>query len=330
MNEASIDLIGVGSPLVDLLARVEDSFLATIEGEKGGMVLVGSDELGAILARVPGRIEETPGGAASNTTFASARLGLHTAFVGKVGNDPLSAYFAESFARAGGDSSRLIHGDVANGQCLSLITPDGARTMRTHLGAAATLDPAEITPEAFRGARHAHIEGYLLFNDSLMQAVLEAAKAAGCTVSLDLGSFEVVRAAGERLRGILRDHVDIVFANEDEAAALLGYEDDFEAMARALAGYCPLAALKMGARGSLVASREGALARIAPVPAAEVIDTTAAGDFWAAGFLSGWLRGKDLATCGHYGSFVAAEVVQVVGTVLPASRWPVIEAEFAR
>ena len=186
----------------------------------------------------------------------------------------------------------MLKGDIPNGQCLSLITPDGARTMRTNLGAAATLAPEEITPAAFAGCRHAYIEGYLLFNDALMQAVLEAAKTAGCSISLDLGSFEVVRAAGKRLAHILREYVDILFANEDEAAMLLGGASDHATMARKLGEYCPIAALKVGAAGALIVDQENILHPIAPFPVAQVVDTTGAGDFWAAGFLRGYLRGK--------------------------------------
>lgn len=328
MDDQTIDLIGVGSPIVDTLARVDESFLDTVRGEKGGMVLVGAEEMGEMLSRLPSPPEEAPGGAAGNTTFGAARLGLRTAFLGKVGNDVAGHFYTERFESLGGDGSRLIRGTGPNGRCLSLITPDGARTMRTNLGAAATLRPEEITVEAFAGCRHAHIEGYLLFNDALMQAVLDAAKSAGCTISLDLGSFEVVRAAGKRLEHILREYVEIVFANEDEAATLLGGAGDHAAMAHELARFCPIAALKVGSAGALIVGRDDILHPIAAFPVPEVIDTTGAGDLWAAGFLFGWLRGKDLATCGHFGSFLGAEVVQVLGTVLPEDRWAESLAEF--
>src|SRR5699024_9138203 len=127
--------------------------------------------------------------------------------------------------------SRFLVGDKPTGRCLSLITPDSKRTMRTHLGAALTLNPHDITPELFEGARHVHIEGYLLFNRDLMMAVLKSVRAAGCTVSLDLASFEVVEACKTDLPGILREYVDIVFGNEEECARLLGEEMDFSTMA---------------------------------------------------------------------------------------------------
>jgi sugar/nucleoside kinase (ribokinase family) len=328
MSDPSIDLVGVGSPIVDTLVRVDESFLASVPGEKGGMVLVEAETIAEILARLTPPFEESPGGAAGNTTFAAARLGLRTAFVGKVGDDVPGRFYLDRFAALGGDPSRFVRGQGPNGRCLSLVTPDGARTLRTHLGVAATLRPEEVTPAAFAGCRHAHIEGYLLFNDALMQAVLEAARAAGCTLSLDLGSFEVVRAAGKRLEHILREFIEIVFANEDEAAALLGEGHSHATLATRLGEYCPIAALKLGAEGAILSDREGILHPIAAFPVANVVDTTGAGDLWAAGFLYGWLKGRDLATCGHYGSFIGAEVVQVMGTVLPDDRWSDIFADF--
>lgn len=323
----SIDLIGVGSPIMDALAKIDEAFLSTVDGEKGGMVLVDGEEMASLLKSVPSVLEEAPGGAAGNTAFAVARLGLRTAFLGKVGNDAPADLFTARFASVGGDGGRLIRAEMANARCLSLITPDGARTMRTYLGAAATLLPEEISPEAFEGCRHAHIEGYLLFNDDLMQAILDAASKAQCTISLDLGSFEVVRACRGRLQGILREYVDIVLANEEEAAALIGADMGHAEMAGALGAYCPIAVLKVGAEGALIHDEKGILHGVAPVPVSEVVDTTAAGDLWAAGFLYSWLRGRDLATSGRHGSFLAAEVVQLVGTILPVDRWAEVVAE---
>ncbi len=322
MAASTIDLIGVGSPIVDALARVDEGFLGTIGGEKGGMVLVEADTIAGMLARLPEHPQEAAGGSAGNTTFTAARLGLKTAFLGKLGNDVSGRFFAESFRKLGGDDSRFLHGEVANARCLSLITPDSARTLRTCLGAAATLEPEEITEAAFRGCRHAHIEGYLLFNEALMRAVLEAAKAAGCTISLDLGSFEVVRAAGNQLEGLLREYVDVLFANEDEAAAMPGNEGDFADMARRITGFCQIAVVKLGPVGSIIAEAGGDLHRIRAVPAEKVIDTTGAGDAWAAGFLYGWLNDQDLPTCGQLGSILGAEVVQSVGASISPDRWP--------
>ena len=192
--------------------------------------------------------------------------------------------------------------------------------MRTNLGAAMTLAPEEISAQDFAGCRHAHIEGYLLFNEALMMQVLNAAKEAGCSISLDLASFEVVHATKEILPGILRDYVDIVFANEEEAHAFTGLGEDYEAMARQLAELCEIAAVKIGARGSYVAHRDS-VQKAEPVLAEKLIDTTGAGDLWAAGFLYGWSQQRELIDCARIGSVLGAAVVQQQGSELPETVW---------
>src|ERR1035438_4214856 len=167
MKEPEIELAGIGNPIVDLVAQVPDSFLSGVPGEKGGMVLVDDAEMGRILALRGPPPPSSTGGSAANATFNAARLGLRTTFIGKVGNDRLADMFVDRFSAAGVDVSRFKRGSVANARCLALVTPDAQRTMRTSLGAAMTLSPAEITPADFRGVRHAHVEGYLVFNHAL-------------------------------------------------------------------------------------------------------------------------------------------------------------------
>lgn len=319
-------LIGVGSPVVDALASVDDHFITDhVPGAKGGMELVDAATMGALLAQVPGELTEAPGGSAGNTAVGVSRLGLPVTFLGKLGNDAGADFYRDSFARVGGDVSRFKHGAVPNARCLSLVTPDSERTMRTDLGAAMTLTPDEVSPEDFVGADHAHIEGYLLFNRDLLYRVLECAKHAGCTVSLDLASFEVVGAAKDILPDILRESIDIVFANEEEANALTGLGENYHAMAAQLAQLCDVAVVKLGKNGSLV-QQGNALHRVAPLLVERAVDTTGAGDLWAAGFLYGWLSGRDLPTCGRYGSLLGAEVVQVMGAAIPEGRWDIIRA----
>ena len=183
-----------------------------------------------------------------------------------------------------------------------------------------TLTPQEISAADFEAYDFAHLEGYLLFNEALMRTVLEAAQSAGCTISLDLASFEVVEAAKALLPEILDQYIDIVFANEEEAAAFTGIENDYEMMAQALHQHCDVAAVKLGARGSLIA-QQNTIHSIEPVRAQTVIDTTAAGDLWAAGFLYGWLEGHPAPECAHFGSLLGAAVVQQQGSVLPDAVW---------
>ena len=324
-DEKTIDLIGVGSPVVDTLARVSEAFLDEVPGDKGGMELVDSDALKALADKLGDSGEDAAGGSSGNTTFAAGRLGLRTAFLGTLGNDHYGAFYLNRFVEIEADVTRFKQANQPNGRCISLVTPDSERTMRTDLGAAMTLSPEEVSEADFSGCRHAHIEGYLLFNRDLMRKVLDCAKAAGCTVSVDLASFEVVKAASDVLETWLRDGVDIVFANEDEASALFpDLGSDYEAMARKLAGLCIVGVVKLGKDGSLIAKGEE-LHRIG-ADVVKAVDTTGAGDYWAGGFLYGYLRGKDLPTCGKYGSMLGAEVVQVIGASLPETRWEALVA----
>ncbi len=313
-------IIGVGNPIVDAIALVEEAYLSQIDGDKGGMVLVNEDIISGLIASLPAAPVPAPGGSAGNTLFALAKMGASCSFLGKIGNCEEGAFYRDSFAKLGGDITRFKVGSVSNGRCLSLVTPDGERTMRTDLGAAMSLSPDEISMSDFVGCTHAHIEGYLLFNESLMLRVIESAKEAGCTISLDLASFEVVNATKSILPGILRNYVDIVFANEEEAAAFTDINEDYSAMALELAEHCEIAAVKVGAHGSYIA-HGGSVEKIEPVLAERVIDTTGAGDLWAAGFLFGWTQDRPLPECAKIGSILGAAVVQEQGSTLPHKVW---------
>jgi sugar/nucleoside kinase (ribokinase family) len=315
---SAFDLIGVGSPIMDLLARVPDEFLRQhVAGDKGGMVLVDDHEIERITALLGQAPAHATGGSAANSTYNAARLGLRATFLGKLGNDAIARVYREAFERAGVDGSRFKAAAQPNARSMILVTPDAQRTMRTCLGAAMTLAPGEISPADFAGCRHAHIEGYLVFNQALADAVLASARAAGCTTSLDLASFEVVHASRDWLLGQLRRGIDIVFANEDEIRAL--FQDttsDYAALAQRLAGHGVLAAVKVGGDGAWIA-QGGTLHRIAPVPAAKVVDTNGAGDAWAAGFLFGHLRGWSLPDSGALASLLGSETVTHMGPIIP-------------
>ena len=316
----SPSLIGIGSPIVDAIALVDESFVAQIDGDKGGMVLVDAPTISSLIASLPKAAIAAPGGSASNTVFALARMGASTRFLGKTGNCAMGDFYRESFSKLGGDASRLKIGKVPNARCLSLVTPDGERTMRTDLGAAMTLSPEEISVSDFAGCSHAHIEGYLLFNEALMRRVIESAKEAGCTISLDLASFEVVNATKSILPELLSDYVDIVFANEEEGSAYTGIEGDYAAIALQIAELCEIVAVKVGAQGSYIA-HAGIVEKIEPMHVSNVIDTTGAGDLWAAGFLFGWSQKRSLAECAKLGSILGAAVVQIQGSNLPENIW---------
>lgn len=318
--ESNFTIIGVGSPIIDIIAQVDDNFVNLIGAEKGGMTLVDEDTFKDLLAKIPAQSTKTTGGSAGNTVFTLARMGGKTRFLGKTGNCPEGDFFRNHFSLLGGDTSSFKIGSVINGQCLSLVTPDGERTFRTHLGAAMSLAPEEITIADFTGCNHAHIEGYLLFNSDLIIHIFECAKAAKCTISLDLASFDIVKASGSLLAKILKDYVDIVFANETEAAAFTGIKEDYSAMAEHLAEYCSIAAVKVGAQGAYIATKNE-IVRVAAIPVSNVVDTTGAGDLWAAGFLYAWSRNHSLAKSGEIGSLLGAAVIQIQGSMLPEKMW---------
>lgn len=319
------DLIGVGAPIVDIVAAVPESFLAQVRGEKGGMVMVDADEMAELVAKLPITPALTPGGSAANTIFNASRLGLRTAFVGKLGGDDLSRFYLERFAGAGVSIDRFKHSELPNGRSLILTTPDAQRTMRTYLGAVMSFSPDEVRAEDFSGGRHVHIEGYVVFNRALADAILTAARAAGCTISLDLASFEVVRSAREWLLEQIALGLDLVFANEDEIRSLFpdAPDADYGTLARRLAALGCTAAVKLGKDGAWIA-REEELLLIAPHRIPDAIDSNGAGDAWAAGFLSGYLRGQPLAVCGSLASILGAETVRHMGPIIPDAHWPAV------
>ena len=310
------ELIGIGSPLVDLLLTVDDDFIANhAGGDKGGMKMVGAehiDQLAAWSKRPPAR---APGGAAANTTVGAANLGVRAAFIGCVGADEFGQYYRDSLARQGcGD--RLITVDQPTGRVLSLITPDAQRTMRTCLGATASLAPEAVARDWFAGARVAVVEGYLLFNHDLARTVIDAAHGAGAAVALDFASFEVVHANREVIADLL-PKVELAFVNEDEATAW--HQAGPEAALADLADRVELAAVKLGKDGALIA-RGSERVRVAAETVAAV-DTTGAGDCWAAGFLAAWLRGLDLERCGRTAALAGAAAVTTMGAQPAREDW---------
>lgn len=322
-----IKILGVGSPMLDLLVNVPDSFIENIEGEKGGMELVAPELLESILKKTGAEPICAPGGSAANTIFGLAHLGMKTSLLGKTGKDEQAAFYLQQYAAMGGDTSRLkVNPAVPTGRCLSLVTPDSERTMRTDLGAAATLSIADVTAADFAGITHVHVEGYMLFNSDLTRHILKLARAAGCIISLDMASFEVVNAAKNILPGLLKDYVDIIFANEEEAAAFCGSNDPETALAE-FAKFADTVAVKVGKDGAFIQHLDEKVKVAAEIVSA--VDTTGAGDLWASGFLYGFLNGKSLKEAGAIGAKVGAEVVQVMGAAIPDEGWKIIRNRLA-
>lgn len=311
-------IVGLGSALVDILVNENDDFIHRIGVEKGGMTLVDMPALKKILGQVSTTPTIVPGGSACNTAVGIGRLGGSARFVGKRGDDDMGLRFHHSLVETGIEPF-LMRSALPTGRVLSIITPDAQRTMITYLGASANTRPNEITPDCFADSAVAHMEGYLLFNPDLMVAALKAAKQAGALVSLDLASFTVVEQSRVILDDLVRQYVDILIANEDEALAYTGLKDEVNALAR-LARDVSIAALKVGARGSLIQEAE----RVYRIPAhgsGPVIDTTGAGDLWASGFLFGLVNGYSHQKSGRIASACGYEVCQVVGADIPTEAW---------
>ena len=328
MNSGKI--LGFGSPILDLLVQVDDAFLAAnVAGEKGGMGMLDAEAQKKLIgAFPPGKVKKAIGGSAFNTISALTALGMPTAFLGKIGKDADGGYYRQAYAAAGGDISRFRENPaVPTATCISLVTPDSERTMRTNLGASSTLTPDEITAADFAGIFHLHAEGYMLFLPGVLEKAMRLAKENGCTVSFDLASFEVVRIFRAEIETLLKQYVDIIFANEDEAREFCG-ADGFtpDKAAERLTEYSPAAAVKLGGKGALL--RHGTEVCRTQAKTVRALDTTGAGDLWQAGFLYGWLNGCGLAKAGEMGSVLGAAVVQVLGAELPPERWKDIQDQF--
>ncbi len=325
-------ILGFGSPLLDLLLTVEEEFLATIPGGKGGMVMVEPEFITQVCESYSGEIVRVPGGSAGNTVFALARLKVACGMFGKLGSDDNGNFYRTELCSLGGDdSSFALSKELPTGCCLCLVTPDGERTMRPYLGAAVTLQVEDVDALVLEPYDLVHIEGYMLCSNHVLLRLLELANKAGKLVSLDLASYEVVRDYGAGLIELLKSSVDIVFANEDEAKELFKGETlSEEEMVQKMASWCGIAALKLGGRGALIAERSsGRVWNIAPTSVSKVVDTTGAGDYWQAGFLYGLAHGCQLDKCGEFGAVLGAEVVQIMGADLPETSWERVIQRFA-
>ena len=322
-------LIGFGTAMVDAIARVPDDFLGTIRGAKGGTVKISEDEMRDILRRLPEPPARIPGGAAANTLAGVARLLGHgsAALLAMTGEDDNGRFYLDFMDHEGLDTSRCVSTDRApTGVCLSLVTQDAERTMRSFTGANDLVTTDTFSADAFTGFDHFIIEGYTFRDSDVGDYLVRLADEAGLVVGLDFNAQEIVREHRERFRSLLSRHVTCVFANEQEAFAFAETDSPEDAL-KALSECCPIAVVKLGARGSLIQER-GKPSLAIPAVQADAIDTTGAGDLWAAGFYAAWLSGLPLETAGSVGSLVASEIVKIVGAHLPDAVWSRLREEF--
>ena len=313
------DVVGIGNAIVDVLADATDEFLTARGLARGSMTLIAAEQAEALYAEMRDTVE-CSGGSAANTMAGLASLGGRAAYIGKVRDDALGEVFRRAIRQAGVrfDTSPAVAGPPT-ARSMSLGSPDGQRTMQTFLGAAAGLAPADIAPATIEGGRVTYLEGYLWDPPPAKEAFIKAAgiaHAAGRKVALSLSDAFCVDRHRREFRDLVADHVDILFANEDEIVSLFEAASFDDALGR-LRGLCDVAALTRGEAGSVVLWH-GTEFRIDPETVERVVDTTGAGDQFAAGFLYGLTQGRDAAGCGRLGSIAAAEVIGHFGA-RPAS-----------
>jgi len=312
-------ILAMGNALVDILIPIpSQSLLSRYDLPKGTMTLVDKETANRILSELNAEARrQSTGGSAANTINGLARLGIQTGYIGKVGADGLGSFFTTELAHNHIESF-IFKGSHETGRAITLISEDGERTFATYLGAAVELSAADLKPELFRGYGYFHIEGYLVQDHLLLQRALELAREAGLTISLDLASSNVVTANLEFLRSIIAEYVDIVFANEEEATAFTGKAHPHDCLAD-MSSTCRLAIVKQGKQGSLIHHENGRC----QVQSIEVdtVDTTGAGDLYAAGFLFGLVNGYSPEICGRIGSILGGLVVEVLGAKLTSDQW---------
>ncbi|MEQ1710674.1 MAG: adenosine kinase [Hyphomicrobium sp.] len=313
MTEIRYDVVAIGNAIVDIIGRCDDAFLTRHGAPKGHMRLVDADTSAALYAAM-GSAVEISGGSAANTMAGVASFGGRAAFIGKTANDDFGRVFRHDIKAAGvAFDSEPVTGRAPTSRSLILVTPDGERTMNTFLGISTELDQGEVRADLIAQSAIVYLEGYLFDRPEAKVAFRQAAaiaKKAGRRVALTLSDgFCVDRHRSEFLE-LIRSDVDILFANEDEITAL--YQTAFDEAAALTAKDTTLAALTRSAKGSLILS--GGQAITIPVdPVAKVVDTTGAGDLYAAGFLFGVAQGLPLEVSGRLGSIAAAEIISHIG-----------------
>jgi len=311
-------IVGIGSALMDILIHGSDDLINKIDGVKGAMVLVEPEFIEKTLALIPDSPCMVPGGSACNTIIGISKLGGTCRFIGKCGDDVMGKMILADL-KENGVEPMLAMSSSPTGRVLSIVTPDAQRTMFTFLGAASETVPEEILETYFEKAAIVHIEGYLLYNRDLMLAMLQHAKKARACVSLDLASFTVVEESKDFLKDIVKNYVQILIANEDEARVFTDQADESAAL-KSLSQMAPVAILKVGKRGSYI-SHDGQIIRVHSMGDCEAKDTTGAGDLWASGFLFGLVNGYSLEKCGQLGSACGFEVCQIIGANILDEGW---------
>ena len=310
--------LGMGNALTDVLVQLDNEIhLEKLGLPKGSMQLVDSDKNTAVQEYIRNMSKQMiAGGSASNTMRGIACLGGYSTFVGMVGNDEVGKVFEQELKDTG-VSTNLFFSNTPSGTATAFISPDGERTFATHLGAAIGMTAELLTPELFKGYDIFHIEGYLVQNHDLIRKAVHIAKYEGLKVSLDLASYNVVEENLEFLQTLVRDYVDILFANEEEALAFTGKQPE-EAL-DIISKMVEYAIVKVGKKGSLIKYKGNVVAE--GITDNKRVDTTGAGDFYAAGFLYALANGMTVEKAAHYGKILSGNIIEVVGVKLTDQQW---------
>ncbi len=315
MTEPTYGLCAIGNAIVDVLAHASDAFLQAEQVTKGGMTLIDEKRADELYGKM-GQAVEASGGSAANTVAGYASLGGKAAYMGKVRDDQLGKIFRHDMQALGVTFiTPPAHEGPSTARCLVLVTPDAQRSMSTYLGAATNFGPKDLDPALIRNAQVTYLEGYLFDKPAAQQAFFEAVRIASHAerkLALTLSDSFCVTRHKQAFHNLINSGVDIVFANQHELLELTGAAD-VETGIASLQDVCPLLVTTMSEKGAIIAARGFDLVRVPAMPVSKLIDSTGAGDQFAAGFLYGLTTGKDLYTCGQLGALAAAEVISHFG-----------------
>lgn len=311
-------VLGIGNALVDILVRIpSDNMLETFGLPRGSMQLINDERSAEIYEAIKSLSPSmVSGGSASNTINGLANLGISTGMVAMIGNNDLGEFFLQDMKNSGVEP-HFFTSETRTGSCISLISPDSERTLATCLGAAIELVADNINEELFDGYDYFYAEGYLVQNAELIETALRIAHEKGLTTCLDLASYNVVEDNLDFLKMLIRKYVDVVFANEEEATAFTGKED-IESL-NEIGELADIVVIKLGSKGSIVKWGDS-YSRVGIIPA-NSIDTTGAGDLYAAGFLYGMIKGFTPEKCAEAGAILSGNVIEVVGPKMDTQRW---------
>ena len=319
-------VLGMGNALVDIIARIQnDNLLEQCGLPRGSMTLVDLDTSNFIHAETAGMPKSrASGGSAANTIHGLAHLGIETGFVGTVGNDDMGKFFKRDM-EVNKIKPILFRTMNETGRAMALISRDTERTFATYLGAAIDLSAEDISHGIFKGYDYFYIEGYLIQDREMFEKALRLAARAGLIICLDLASYNVVDQNVDYFKSMISQYVDILFANEEEIRSLTGKSPEEGAME--IKDICNMVVIKLGAEGSFCICEEGTV-RVGARPS-KAIDTTGAGDLFAAGFIYGHMKGHSAETCGKIGAILAGKVIEVIGAKLDEPHWELLRREIA-